>query len=88
MEILLDETEEDYILTRLEREGRGGWLKRLERGVYAYQCLCLDAMELLPWIKSFTGRIRAFHCSNAAVKNRFWDDMKMMQAYYMDPRED
>ncbi len=88
MEILLDETEEDYILTRLEREGRGGWLKRLEPGVYEYQCLCLDTMELLPWIKSFTGRIRAFHCSNAAVKNRFWDDMKMMQAYYMDPRED
>ena len=45
-------------------------------------------MELLPWIKSFTGRIRAFHCSNAAVKKRFWDDIEMMRAYYMDPQEE
>lgn len=83
MEIEFDEKEEDFILKRLEREGRGGTLKRLEPGVYEYSRLCLDSTELLPWVKSFTGRIRSFRCSNAAVEKRLWDDMKMMQHYYL-----
>ena len=87
MEIEFDEVEEDFILTRLKREGRGGALKRLEPGVYEYSRLCLDSMELLPWVKSFTGRIRSFHCSNAAVEKRFWNDMKIMQDYYLQTGE-
>lgn len=88
MEIQLDEKEEDFILTRLQREGRGGTLKRLEPGVYEYSRLCLDAAELLPWVKTFTGRIRSFHCSNTAVEKRFWDDMRRMKAIYLDEEED
>ena len=87
MEIELDEIEEEFILTRLSREGRGGALKRLEPGVYEYSRLCLDSTELLPWVKSFTGRIRSFHCTNAAVEKRFWDDMEMMENYYLQTGE-
>lgn len=83
MEIQFDEKEEAFILTRLQREGRGGSLKRLAPGLYEYSRLCTDAKELLPWVKSFTGRICAFHCSNPAVERRFWDDMHKMQAFYM-----
>ncbi len=82
-QICLDEKEETHILARLDREGRGGVLKRLEPGVYQYCRVCLDAAELLPWIKSFTGRIRSFCCSNPAVEQRFWNDMDMMKAYYL-----
>lgn len=87
MEIELDEIEEEFILTRLSREGRGGALKRLEPGVYEYSRLCLDSTELLPWVKSFTGRIRSFHCTNAAVEKRFWDDMEMTENYYLQTGE-
>ena len=83
MEICFDEKEESYILTRLDREGRGGALKRLEPGVYEYRRLCLDPSELLPWAKSFTGRVRSFHCSDRAVEKRFWDDMNLMEACYL-----
>ena len=82
MEICFDEKEEDFILTRLQREGRGGSLKRLKPGVYEYRRLCIDAAELLPWAKSFTGRIRSFQCSNPAVEKRFWNDIQKMQEYY------
>ena len=87
MEICFDEKEENFILTRLQREGRGGTLKRLLPGVYEYSRLCADAAELLPWIKSFTGRIRSFQCSNPAVEKRFWNDMKKMQEYYGLPHQ-
>lgn len=87
MEICFDEKEEDFILTRLQREGRGGSLNRLKPGLYEYTRLCADAAEFLPWAKSFTGRIRAFRCSNPAVEKRFWDDMKKMQEYYLSAGE-
>lgn len=82
MEVCLEEPEEIFILNRLEREGRGGAIRRLEPGVYEYTRLCTDAAELLPWVKSFTGRIRAFSCTNPAVEKRFLDDMKLMESYY------
>lgn len=83
MEITLDENEEDFILTRLQREGRGGSLKRLKPGLYQYTRLCTDSMEMLPWIRSYTGRIHSFHCSNPAVEKRFKDDMKRMETLYL-----
>lgn len=83
MKIRFDEKEEAYILSRLQREGRGGTLKRLEAGLYEYSRLCLDAAELLPWVKSFTGRIADFHCSNPAVEKRFWNDMELMRTCYL-----
>ena len=83
MEICLEEPEEIYILNRLEREGRGGAIRRLEPGVYEYTRLCTDAAEFLFWAKSFTGRIRSFSCTNPAVEKRFLDDMKLMAAYYL-----
>lgn len=88
MEIVLDEKSESYILGRLEREGRGGSLKRLEPGVYEYTRLCLDAAELLPWVKSFTGRIRSFSCTNRSVEQRFMDDMNLMKSWYLSSEEE
>lgn len=88
MEIEFDEMDESFILTRLQREGRGGTLKRVKPGVYEYSRLCLDGAELLPWAKSFTGRVRSFHCSNPVVEKKFWDDMHRMQSYYFTAREE
>ena len=87
MQIVLDEKEEAFILTRLQREGRGGFLKQLKPGLYEYTRLCADATELLPWAKSFTGRIHSFHCSNPAIEKRFWEDMQKMQEYYFTTGE-
>ena len=50
--------------------------------------ILLDGAELLPWAKSFTGRVRAFHCSNPVVEKKFWDDMHRMQSYYLTAREE
>jgi len=88
MEVQFDEKDEAFILTRLQREGRGGAIKRLAPGLYEYTRLCADAGELLPWVRSFTGRIRAFRCSDPAVEKRFLGDMYRMQSCYLSAGED
>lgn len=82
MQIVLDEDSELHILGRLEREGRNGKITRLEPGIYEYTTTCWDSAELLPWVKTFTGRIRSFTCTNQAVEQRFWSDMRAMKEMY------
>lgn len=88
MRIALDETTEGYIIDRLIREGRNGHVNRLESGVYEYTAKCWDCAEMLPWVKTFTGRIISFSCSNVGVENRFWNDMHKMQRMYLDQISD
>lgn len=87
MEIVLDEETEQHILTRLEREGRGGQIARLQPGLYEYTTHCWDAAEMLPWVKTFTGRIQGFTCSNRAVERRLWGDMEALKAMYLGDSE-
>lgn len=82
MQVVLDEASELYILDRLEREGRNGQITRLEPGIYEYTTTCWDSAELLPWAKTFTGRVRSFTCTNQAVEQRFWADMRAMKEMY------
>ena len=39
-------------------------------------------MELVPWARTFTGRILAFTCSRREVEVQFWADMKKMGTLY------
>lgn len=88
MEILLQEETERHIVGRLEREGRGGTIRRIgpaEDGVqtiYEYTVSCWDASELVPWARTFIGRIRSFHCSSRQVEQRFWEDIHRLKALY------
>ena len=40
-------------------------------------------MELLPWIRTFTGRITNLESSNPLLKEKFEEDMKQMYAMYI-----
>ena len=42
----------------------------------------LDALELLPWIRTFTGRVASLQCTNPEVARRFYGDLAAMQAMY------
>lgn len=84
MQIALNEDSEQHIINRLEREGRGGQITRLQPGIYEYTTECWDCAEMLPWVKTFTGRILTFTCSNKAVEQRLWSDMRVMREMYLD----
>ena len=41
-----------------------------------------DAGEMLPWLRTFIGRIEGFSCSNKAVEEKFWQDLAEVYAMY------
>ena len=82
MKLYIDETSEGYILERLRREGRGGTLERVRENVWLYIGSFFDTNEMLPWVKSFTGRILDLQCSNQAVLQKVTADLEAMYQMY------
>ena len=82
MKLYIDETSEGYILERLRREGRGGSLERVRENVWLYIGSLFDTNEMLPWVKSFTGRILDLQCSNQAVLQKVTADLEAMYQMY------
>lgn len=73
---------ENFILQRLEREKRNGTVERLDETTCRYRVDTCNAMETLPWLRTFTGRILRLECSNPNVETRFWQDLQQMDDMY------
>lgn len=73
---------EGYIIDRLYREKRCGSITQLDEHTYLYSADVYDAFEMLPWIRTFTGRIKSFSSSNEAAVRQFYGDMKRMTRIY------
>lgn len=82
MKLYVREGQEDFILDRIHREGKGGELLRLEPNIYLYTKEVYDSSDISPWIKTFTGRIIQLEGTNDAVINRFYSDINRMKAIY------
>jgi len=84
MVLFIDEEKEDYVITRLEREGHGGKIERIEPNLYKYSTDVYDTNELTTWIKSFTGRIIKIEGDNKRVIKLFYNDIKKMAEMYTE----
>ena len=73
---------EDFILHRLDREKRHGRLEILDEQTCRFVADVYDASEMLPWIRTFIGRIVDLQCSNKFVVKTFNDDLRHMEAIY------
>lgn len=73
---------ENYIVERLEREGRGGTVTRIAPNVYQYEAEVFDCNEMLPWIRTFIGRILELTCTAKSVERRFYRDLQEMYEMY------
>ena len=82
MYLQVHENREQYILTRLEQEGRGGTVTQEGQNLYKYQIQVFDCNEMLPWIRSFTGRIVSLECTDRSVEKRFYKDLESMYEKY------
>lgn len=82
MTIQVLEPAENYILTRLKQEGRGGTVTKTAPNTYRYTIETFDCNELLPWIRTFTGRILSLECSDKSVERRFYRDLQVMYRIY------
>ena len=76
------EDDEEYILRRLEREKRAGTITHLEDQLYRFAADVCCATEMLPWIRTFIGRISSLRCDNRYVEEIFYEDLKSMERIY------
>lgn len=79
---------EKYILTRLEREKRNGSIEQVDEELYKYVVNTCDSMELMPWLRTFIGRIVKLESSSQYLKRKFQKDMETMYAMYLGGGED
>lgn len=76
------EPSENYIVDRLKREGRGGTVTKTDENIYQYETEVFDCNEMLPWIRTFTGRILSLKCTDESVEKRFYQDLQTMYGMY------
>lgn len=83
--IIKVESNEAYILHRLEREKRCGFVKKIDHNHYQYSAVLYDLMEIVPWIRTFISHIESIHFSNKKIEEKFLKDLeKMYQMYDID----
>lgn len=73
---------EAHIPRRLEREKRNGTVEMLDDHTCRYSTDVYDASELIPWLRTFIGRIVELKCSDQAVVDRFYGDLEQMTVIY------
>ncbi len=74
--------EEKHILRRLEREKRCGTLEQLDDTHWRFSADVFEALEMLPWLRTFIGRVTDLQCSDSAVTDRFWTDLRALADIY------
>ncbi len=82
MTLHIDEEREPFIIGRLEREGKGGKITKTAPNTFIYEKEVFDSQEMLPWIRTFTGRIIDLECDNNFVRKQFTYDMQRMYELY------
>jgi len=73
---------ERFMVDRIKREGRQGILTQLDKTTYKYEIDVYDASEMLPWLRTFIGRIVTLECDNKSVEKTFLDDFNSLCAMY------
>ena len=73
---------EEYILQRLDREKRHGRIEIVDDHTCKFVADVYDASEMLPWLRTFIGRIVDLQCTNQFVIKTFYDDLNRMNSMY------
>ncbi len=73
---------EKHIHQRLEREKRCGTVEKVDEHTSRFSAEVYDSSELIPWIRTFIGRITEIHFSNQVLDAQFKHDIEMMCRIY------
>lgn len=80
----INEHSETHILNRLERKGKGGTILRIASDTFTYETEVFDANEMLPWIRTFIGRIIAIESDCRKLEQLFQRDLLTMYKMYFE----
>lgn len=81
---MIDEKNESYVIDRLKREKRNGILEKIDENSFRLTINTFDSSEIIPWIRTFTGRIISVTGDNENALRRFYDDIDIMYNTYKD----
>lgn len=73
---------ERFIINRILREGRNGTLSKVDENTYRYDISVYDTTEMIPWLRTFIGRILSLECSNKSVLRTFYNDLDALYSIY------
>ncbi len=78
---------EEHIVGRLQREARCGRVLQVDAHTWRYAADVYDTVEMLPWIRTFTGRIVRLNSTEGDLEERFYEDLGAMKRMYQDDPE-
>jgi hypothetical protein len=81
MVLHIDEKHEKHIISRINKEGRGGVLERIGENTFKFSIDIFDTNEAMPWIKTFIGRIISFEANDWLKKKLNTDITRMAEMY-------
>lgn len=70
--------DEDFIVRRLRREKRGGTVTSKENGLWTYEADVCDPLEMIPWLRTYIGRIVSLKSDHPYLVKRFKNDLAKM----------
>lgn len=79
---VVHEADETFIVDRLKREKRCGEVIEIDKTHAKFTATVYDSKELVPWIRTFIGRIENLSFSNAKVQADFERSLNAMYAAY------
>ena len=74
--------DEGFIVDRLNREKRHGSVEQVDDETWKFTADVYDASEMMPWLRTFIGRIVKLECSNEFVTRIFREDLEKMRSLY------
>ena len=74
--------DEGFITDRLMREKRHGIVEQIDSETWKFTADVYDASEMIPWLRTFTGRIVKLECSDSSITRLFRDDLDTMRRMY------
>ena len=74
--------DEWFIVDRLEREKRHGIVEQIDDETWKFTADVYDASEMMPWLRTFIGRIVKLECSNENITRLFREDLEKMRSLY------
>ena len=73
---------EAFIPERMKREARCGRVLQVDPEHWRFAADLSDSLEILPWVRTFTGRITRLATSDGFLEERFYQDLGAMRRMY------
>jgi hypothetical protein len=73
---------EEFVAQRLKREKRCGKVEQLDECTWRFTADVYDPQEMLPWLRTFTGRVKELNCTLPLVTQLFWSDFRKTARMY------